>query len=67
MTYASRLRSRLDPQHPCNQSFGKRSVLLPDEYYEKQYQQMLTGGFSTKRICPTCRVALPKTNRCDYC
>jgi hypothetical protein len=67
MTYASRLRSRLDPQHPCNQRFGSKGMVLPEEYYEKQYEQNLTGGFSRKRICPQCHIATPISGQCDTC
>jgi hypothetical protein len=67
MTYSSRLRAKLDPKHPCNINFNQPKLHLPDEYYEKQYQQKLLAGFSKKRVCPTCKIALPATNICDYC
>lgn len=59
-TYGTRLRARTDPKHPCNQSFGHKPPNLPEEYRdriaEKQFQEKLTGGYSTK-----------KANRCERC
>ena len=70
MTYASRLRASTDMKHPCNRSFPGTPPISQgalDRIAEAKYQKDLLGGFSKKRICPGCRVALPATNYCDTC
>lgn len=70
MTYASRLRAKTDYRHPCNRSFpgtppvGQEAL---DRIAEAKFKKDLLGGFSKNRVCPGCRVALPKTNHCDEC
>jgi hypothetical protein len=54
VTYASRLRAKLDPNHPCNKSFGSQPYFGGDA--DDKAEQQLTGGFSTRR-----------SNRCERC
>jgi hypothetical protein len=66
MTYASKLRAKLDPNHTYNQSFGQRKVLLPEEYYEEIYQRTLKGGYDKRNVrCETCFVLKSITGSCN--
>lgn len=55
-TYGARLRARLDPKHPCNQSFNQPAFRMSEEAEEEIFQEKLTGGYNTKR-----------SNRCERC
>jgi len=67
MTYSSRLRAKLDPKHPCNEIFGRVKVTLPEEYYEKKFQQDLTAGYNIKRNnrCETCFTVKSSNGSCN--
>ena len=71
MTYASKLRSKLDPKHPSNRSFpgtppvGQEAL---DRIAEAEFNRKVYGGFNRKLKCPTCFVLLPVATRyCDEC
>lgn len=66
MTYSSRLRAKLDPQHPCNKTFNQRR-LSPDAIdaiAERVYQEKMYGGFKKSNKCPDCNILRTVTGIC---
>ena len=68
MTYASRLRARLDPKHPCNTTFNQRKLSpdLADAIAEKKFQADMYGGFDKRNKCPDCNTLRTRSGSC-YC
>lgn len=63
-TYASRLKAKLDPQHPCNKSFPGTGRPPPDDdRIEEAHQSELLGGY--RRYVTVGRKKVK--NRCDTC
>lgn len=64
MTYASRLRAKLDPAHPTNKSFpGTARPPADDDRIEEQHQAELLGGY--RRYIGTGKNR--RKNRCETC
>lgn len=68
-TYSSRLRARLDPKHPCNQTFNQHTLSAStlEAIAEKKYQADMYGGFNKKRKCSIHNILLTTTNVCSFC
>lgn len=66
MTYASRLRAKLDPRHPYNQSFGRPKIRVSDEMAEAAWQQQLRAGYDKRNIrCDVCFEYKSLTGECQ--
>ena len=64
MTYVSRLRAKLDPQHPCNKSFPGTGRPPPDDdKIEEVFQADLLNGY--RRYVGTGKNR--RKNRCETC
>lgn len=63
-TYGAKLRAKLDPQHPCNQSFGTKK--FPGGMDDDEAELKLTGGFDTRKsnICPRCFTTRSQNGSC---
>lgn len=67
MTYSSRLRAKLDPQHPCNQSFNQRKISADalERIVEKEFQRKMYGGFKKNNKCPDCNILRTVNGICN--
>jgi hypothetical protein len=66
MTYASRLRAKLDPKHTCNQSFGTPKF-TGSPNADEEAELKFTGGFDTRRKnrCPRCFITRSANGTCN--